>query len=317
MKHAPLLAISVLTFGVFGIYIVTNIPSKQIASSNITMVCPEGYICEKVSIDCPSGYACQPINSIVTSDVSSQDFLADYNVAAVSSALSLSQSETGTLGTRGYGPMRAGYAVAGAGKPLTYACAADQYYDSGNKKCMTNPSPLPTAAIAVPPSINANLNGEIMVYGKKAATSFDGTRVTNLCQNPVKLTTAKTLSTILTANGVQNDFMSNSRLLILNPLSTKESFTPDWFQFSLSSQTIDHKIYFWNGKNSYTPPDKITSFNLSDWSDPTFQSLLSHLQLSSNFLYKCLDAGYTSNFTPWKHMFFDVMAGYRKQGLVQ
>ncbi|MEI6304777.1 MAG: hypothetical protein WCP09_02030 [Candidatus Taylorbacteria bacterium] len=316
MKHAPLLAVTVLALGIFGLFIVNNVPSRSVATSGV-LVCPEGYICEKVAIDCPSGYSCQPINSVAVSDVPPSDFVSD-DVAAVSSAVnSLQNISQNPIGTLGYYAISGGYKVSGAGKPLTYTCGASQYYDSNTKKCTANPSAIPTITVATPATIYTNLNGEKTVSGKKVSASLDGTKVTNLCQNPVKLTTAKTLATLLTANGIQNDFMNNSRLLILNPTATKESFTPDWFQSRLSSQTIDHTIYFWNGEVSVTQPSTINTFDINDWSDPEFQSLLSHLQLSSNFLYKCLDAGYTSNFTPWQHMFFSAMAGLRKQGLVQ
>lgn len=315
MKHTPLIAVSILAFGIFGMFIINNVSSLQVASSDEAMICPEGYMCEKVEVDCPSGYSCQPINSVAFADTSSVDeSVSQSNVAAVSTAVNSLQNPIGTLG---YYAVSGGYKVSGAGKPLTYACGASQYYDSNTKKCTANPSAIPTITVATPSTIYTNLNGERIVSGKRTAVSLDGTRVTNLCQNPVKLTTAKSLATLLTANGINNDFMSNSRLLILNPTATKESFTPDWFQSRLSSQTIDYTIYFWNGKMSVTQPSTINAFDIKDWSDPEFQSLLSHLQLSSNFLYRCLDAGYQSNFTSWQHMFFSAMSGLRKQGLVQ
>ena len=55
----------------------------------------------------------------------------------------------------------------------------------------------------------------------------------------------------------------------------------------------------------------------NDWSNPGFKALFHNYQLSPNYLMKCLDKGYVSNYPQWQSHFYSAMNGLRAAGLVQ
>jgi len=176
----------------------------------------------------------------------------------------------------------------------------------------------------------------------------------NYCRNSVSLEQAKALSTSMGTIGHENDYMSNSRLLIMpttagtHGLGDVESIgmgygrseeTPstgllkEWKSWS---KKIDYG-YTWDGKlasiithtlsvnASRTAPVEGSSYetvphavNLeSDWTNPEFNALFQNYQMPSIMLAKCLDANYVSNFTPWAGHFTSAMKQLRAKGLVQ
>jgi hypothetical protein len=130
--------------------------------------------------------------------------------------------------------------------------------------------------------------------------------------------------------GASSDFMNNSRLLVAG--SSASDLSLSYLEGIFTISLGEHTEYYWNG--SLTSQGKLDQGNYNsainyaqqpnfapppanDWSNPGFKALFQNYQLPSNYLMKCLDKNYVSNYPQWSSHFVSAMSKLRTQGLVQ
>ena len=210
------------------------------------------------------------------------------------------------------------------------------------------------------PSVNKNTLSEY-AYSSDHETNFGTNRITtaklpgsNICKNIVSLQHAKVLSEQLKSQGVTNDYMSNSRLIV-HPFEQISLYQLKDGIFRMQSSTY-HEDPLPPGADDYTGLKKgqimkqtrifyrwdgvklMTSTNLIDqsghrwvdtpastdmtdvetWANPVFQSVFQNAQFLPSWLSKCLDPDFkNSNFPQWASHFGAAMNYLKAQGVVQ
>ena len=176
----------------------------------------------------------------------------------------------------------------------------------------------------------------------------------NICKNIVSLQHAKVLSEQLKSQGVTNDYMSNSRLIvhpfeqislyqlkdgIFRMQSSTHTIDPfpagvDGYQGLKKGQSIKEVWvnYRWDGvklmtstnlheKSGHRWVDTPASTDMTDvetWANPVFQSVFQNAQFTPGWLSKCLDPDFkNSNFPQWASHFGAAMNYLKAQGVVQ
>lgn len=149
----------------------------------------------------------------------------------------------------------------------------------------------------------------------------------NLCKDPVSLKTAYDLNQSGADQGKPVDYMSNSLLLVGSVAATPLHLSQ--IEWDLTIYIGKHPNYFWDGSMTtdgeishgiirYDPairlPEKLPPAN--DWTNPGFKALFHNYQLSPDYLMKCLDNNYVSNFPEWSSHFTSAMSSARAKGLV-
>ncbi|MEI6304779.1 MAG: peptidoglycan-binding domain-containing protein [Candidatus Taylorbacteria bacterium] len=145
----------------------------------------------------------------------------------------------------------------------------------------------------------------------------------NFCKNAVSLSVAKQLSATNAASGIQDDYMNNSRILLVN-----DGVSLSWLQAQMFYMVNNHSGNNWDGSKRYEPyinsdgleDSKFYTPNTNDWSNPQFQALLKNFQMPAvGGIAKCLDADYKSNFwgTPWASHYQRYLIDLKQQGLLR
>jgi hypothetical protein len=256
---------------------------------------------------------------------------------AVSTPTAYLNKSSGTVsdGTRPDGTpilviMPLGYTATSDSAPITSICGAGQFYDLyGDGKCYMNTmtsiytttATPPTAAVVNSSRTNNTKSKTAFIGNVNTLTSF----VSNFCQSPITIANAISLQSLLTDMGMQSNFVTTSRLLVLSG-NNGLKLNLDYFETSLIRTKAANSGYWWDGSLAYGPtgtnngqiaPTGTTyPYKQSDWTNPKFQATLRYLQLAPTTLDLCLDNNYVSNFPQWASNYESAMKKYRSQGIL-
>ena len=163
----------------------------------------------------------------------------------------------------------------------------------------------------------------------------------NFCKNIVGFDEAKRMSLFLKGQGIPNDYISASRLVIINDLSGSTLLESDYGGFTYTPHVLENgklvkRRYDWKGRERqinptpmYPQSNLLDYTPMNDWYDLDFQKLLQSYQYSaggsmdgsSGFggLAICMDKDYKSNLfgTQWASHFQSVLIHLKLKGWIE